>query len=164
VHVGVNELQVRIERYLQAFKAAFGTDRMIQKFHFALHLPLMLLQFGILLSCFVHERKHKIVKQAAKHMKNTSLDWERSVLNQITSEHFAAFEHSAFHVTVGLRNAHKKPLRLACANATYSSRLIVSYSCVWMCVVVCVCVLCVHIYLCVCVYLCVCMHVCMCVV
>ena len=56
-------LQKLIKAHLDMTKQVHGEGWWIPKCHLALHLPLQLHAHGCLLSCFVHERKHKIAKQ-----------------------------------------------------------------------------------------------------
>lgn len=56
------ELSAAIMHHLRLHKACYGTKVWTYKFHMATHLPDMYQKFG-LLSCFVHERKHKVVKR-----------------------------------------------------------------------------------------------------
>ena len=56
-----DDLHASILTHLQAFKAAYREDRMVPKAHYAMHLAEQLKAHGILLTCFVHERRHKEV-------------------------------------------------------------------------------------------------------
>ena len=56
------------------------------KFHWIIHLPQELQRFDTLLSCWVHERKHKMVKRYAQTMHNTCA-FERAVLSEVTCHH-----------------------------------------------------------------------------
>ncbi len=58
------------------------------KFHWLVHLARELEHFGILLSCWVHERKHRMVKRYANMILNT-LVFEKSVLSEVTCHHIA---------------------------------------------------------------------------
>ena len=67
---------------LRYFLAAFGVEAWIPKCHLALHFGLLLQWHGYLCSCFVHERKHKIVKLYGNHMDRLT-HFERVVLREV---------------------------------------------------------------------------------
>ena len=69
------QMRVEVSRYLECHKAAYGDAFVKPKHHFLHHLEVS----EFYLDCFVHERKHKIVKQAAKDIQNTT-DFEGSAL------------------------------------------------------------------------------------
>ena len=50
-----------VEDFLKVFRDVYGTQWMHNKFHSLLHLPEELFRCGVLLTCWVHERKHKVV-------------------------------------------------------------------------------------------------------
>ncbi|CAE8739399.1 unnamed protein product, partial [Polarella glacialis] len=72
-----------VVRHLNAFKAIYGEERMTPKCHYTLHLSDMLRRHGVLVSCWVHERKHKELKRYANHLDNTSQSFETSVLESV---------------------------------------------------------------------------------
>jgi len=64
-------------------QGAYGFDLWLPKSHHALHLPDMMDKFGFLLSTFVHERRHKIIKRhASPRTCTTSL--EQGLLEEVT--------------------------------------------------------------------------------
>ena len=71
-----------INVFLQAVVAAGWRDVLVPKFYWLVHLPNHLARFGRLPTCFVHERKHKFVKQYAADIKNT-MAYATSVLPEI---------------------------------------------------------------------------------
>jgi hypothetical protein len=77
------KLQTKIKEHLDAFKLAYGTESWIPKFHYASHLAIMLWLHCILISCFVHERKHKAVKKIANNIDNTRCAWEKSIMQDV---------------------------------------------------------------------------------
>ena len=111
------ELLSAIERFLQLFDAAFGVDYMTPKFHWLLHYADHFSQFGLLVSCFVHERKHKQLKRYANDMRNTC-SFERSILHDCTCSHLSSLENGqSLHFEVGLikpRKASKKVRDFLC--------------------------------------------------
>ena len=54
------------------------------------------MKHGILIACFVHERKHRMLKRYARAIRNTSRDWEQSMLAEVTDHHLAALDHEDF--------------------------------------------------------------------
>ena len=74
------ELERAIKKHLTAFKLAYQDTRFLPKHHYTMHLGRMLAQHDTLVSCWVHERKHRERKQHANLITNTWSSWERSVL------------------------------------------------------------------------------------
>ena len=66
-----------------AHVVAYGYTIFVPKHHFMLHIPRQLERFKFLVSCFVHERKHKIVKRWAVPLCNKQ-NYERSLLMECT--------------------------------------------------------------------------------
>ena len=85
-----------IVRYLTSFKAVHGDEYMVPKFHWLLHCGWQYMKHGILIACFVHERKHRMLKRYARAIRNTSRDWEQSMLAEVTDHHLAALDHEDF--------------------------------------------------------------------
>ena len=86
------ELQRAIVAHLNAYKMLYGEEWMPIKFHLSMHFPTFLGRWGILPNCFVLERKHKRPKVFANEIQNTSFNWERSTLREVTVNHFADLE------------------------------------------------------------------------
>ena len=80
------QLMHAVHLFMQMFVTEFGFDKAHSKFHWLLHLGYELRTYGTLLSCFVHERKHRMVKRYAQDVKNT-LHFEATVLHEVTSHH-----------------------------------------------------------------------------
>ncbi|CAJ1351724.1 unnamed protein product [Effrenium voratum] len=78
-----SELARRIRLHLDGFQEQCGIEHWTPKCHLALHLPLQLARHQLLISCFTHERKHKMVKKLANHVLDTSKAFEKSVLSDI---------------------------------------------------------------------------------
>jgi hypothetical protein len=96
-------LQALTRDYIREYKAVYGEESVVPKFHMLAHLP----KFPVdqLPNCFVHERKHKTVKRFANNVFNTSSDWDTSVLREVTQLHceqMAAAPVSKFSETPGL--------------------------------------------------------------
>ena len=103
------ELADRILRFMRLFKACFGEGDMTSKFHYMLHIPKQYKTHGILFPCFVHERKHRELKRFASAITNTSIDFERSLLEEITNHHMMTLRDSTFCLGPQLIRESKKP-------------------------------------------------------
>jgi len=79
-----------IVSFLRLYKLVFGEKHWTPKFHSILHLPRMLAEHKVIIPCFVAERKHKEGKRIAGYLHNTSVDFERSLLEDITTNHLHA--------------------------------------------------------------------------
>lgn len=109
--VSAVDLQRYIREHLDRAKSSWGEEWWIPKCHLALHLPLQLSKFGSLQSCFVHERKHKIVKKLANVVMDTSRDFERSILQDVLHGHLQALQDTACLPCHGVQLV--KPVRAA---------------------------------------------------
>jgi hypothetical protein len=78
-----NMLLQSAERFLALFTASWGFAYLCPKFHWLLHFGDHLEQFKTLIACFVHERKHKLIKRFANDMLNTRT-LEVSVMHDCT--------------------------------------------------------------------------------
>ena len=85
--IDANNLLELIVKHTCYFKSAYGEDSMIPKFHFCLHLPSMLSTHGLLIACFVHERKHKEVKRVTNNLSNTHGWFESNILESVIQMH-----------------------------------------------------------------------------
>ena len=83
-----NDLRLAIDLFLGHCVDAVWKNNLHSKFHWLIHLPDELIRFKRLLSCWVHERKHKMVKHYAQNIYNTRV-YERSILSEVTSHHLA---------------------------------------------------------------------------
>lgn len=91
--VSPQRLRRAIETQFGSFIAAFGEERVVPKFHYALHLPLALERHGTLWNCLTHERKHKVVKRYLTEATHTS----RNLLRDVTCDHLASLQRAHFH-------------------------------------------------------------------
>lgn len=99
------DLHAAILNHLTVYKRVHGVDEWYPKLHYALHLATMLEQHGCLVSCFVHERKHKELKRTANNLQNTSGAFEKPVLdNSLYSQIQWHTEHSALYNGPSLHN------------------------------------------------------------
>ena len=88
-------------------------DYFIPKFHWTVHFAPSVEKFGLALTCWVHERKHKMVKRYASDICNTSV-YSKSVLSEILShQHHSVAQADAFDLTIGLIAPVKATTRLA---------------------------------------------------
>jgi hypothetical protein len=71
-HISPSMLQRAQRQHLDAFLAAYGEQHCLPKHHYALHVPEDYRQCGMILSCLVHERKHKMVKRFIEDHRNTA--------------------------------------------------------------------------------------------
>ena len=69
----LRELKQEVARSLRLHVAAYGCEWVKPKHHYMIHMPRQVEEDGVWLDCFVHERKHQIIKEAAAHIKNTCL-------------------------------------------------------------------------------------------
>ncbi|CAE7361700.1 unnamed protein product, partial [Symbiodinium sp. CCMP2456] len=76
------ELQRLIVQHCQGFIEVYGPDHAIPKLHYSMHLPMMLDAKKTLISCFTHERKHRMIKQFANHLNNPGSWYEGSVMKE----------------------------------------------------------------------------------
>lgn len=91
------ELQALVKGHLDLAKARYGADSFwVPKCHLALHLPLQLAKHSCLMSCFVHERKHKIVKKISNQVLDTSRAFEKSILDDVLHGHVQQLADPAF--------------------------------------------------------------------
>ena len=92
------ELRAAVQLHTQCPVDAYGAQNMQPKTHYAGHLASFLERGDRLLSCFVHERKHKEVKKFAADIHNArekSVAFEKSTMNNALlaqSQALASFE------------------------------------------------------------------------
>lgn len=99
-------LRSAVHKFLCLYVRAFTVNGMSPKFHWLLHFAYHLDNFGTLLSCFVHERKHRMVKRYANDIVNTRV-FELSVLNEVTCHHLSTLLlESTFDFRIGLVRPH----------------------------------------------------------
>lgn len=95
-------LRDAIRSLLDCCVAAGWRQVLHPKFHWLVHLPSHLARFECLPSCWVHERKHRMVKRYAQDIHNTT-NYEKAIFAQVTSHHLSslAADHT-FATHVGL--------------------------------------------------------------
>ena len=86
------ELHTAIVKHAQRFLATYPEEEFSPKHHYALHLGAMLQHHKTLVSCWVHERRHKILKRYANALTNMRAGSEVGVLEQAALAHFHELE------------------------------------------------------------------------
>jgi len=108
-HVTPARLGEAITKHLDAFTKAYGPGSWKPKHHMATHLPEMLASWGTLLSCFVHERHHQLVRK--RTLARKTLDrYEGGLIGEITTDMLATWAEDPF--ADGLVNAREASARL----------------------------------------------------
>ena len=120
--VDCTALQRCIDAYLASFKALYGPECMIVKFHFMIHYPAFIRRWASLPNCFALERKHKMPKRFSNEIKNTSRNFDASVLREVTCHHLAVLsdpEATHFEHDAGLIAPYPMPKKLVTQMQTY---------------------------------------------
>jgi hypothetical protein len=103
----------RCYRFLDLFVKAFGSESQIPKMHWLLHLSEALMKFGILVNCFVLERKHRIGKRFATEFSNISRDASKSLLSEVVSQNLGMLTRPhALDFKVGLIAGRDAPTKV----------------------------------------------------
>lgn len=111
--ISADHLHETITKYITKFNKLYGVDEKIPKFHALQHLPKSLKKFGFLLSCFVHERKHRMLKRYCNDVQNTAA-FEQSVMGEITAHQIHMLNSiETFRFEAGLINPKPAPPPLA---------------------------------------------------
>lgn len=76
-------LERAIDAHFKASLDAYGDEHVTPKTHYAVHLPEQYCLHGLLVNCFVHERKHRELKRFGNHLFNTSSHFERTLIESI---------------------------------------------------------------------------------
>lgn len=84
-------LRSSIAGFLQLCISAGWRKIMHPKFHWMVHLPRHLAQWGMLPTCWVHERRHKVIKRYATDVRNTR-SFEKSIMKEVCAHHFHELE------------------------------------------------------------------------
>ncbi len=84
-------LKAAIEAFMDAALAAGWKHAFHPKWHWQLHMPLHLKRWGILPSCFTHERKHKVAKRFGSRATNT-VQYEKTILYEVLGHCFAELQ------------------------------------------------------------------------
>ena len=103
----VNRLRRCIVTHLTAFLATHGENQLPPKGHFAIHLPTMLEHHGQLVSCWVHERRHKELKRFANNLHKATAGSERSLMRDMLLSHLEDLDEYDMVIPVGLRQPRR---------------------------------------------------------
>ncbi|CAE7337656.1 unnamed protein product [Symbiodinium sp. KB8] len=85
--VDADNLEEKLCRHLRKYVEVYGPDKVLPKGHYALHLADSLREHEILLSCFVHERRHRSVKQIADQLDSMKAGSEEHVMQVVVENH-----------------------------------------------------------------------------
>ena len=97
-------IRASVHKFLSLFVDAWGPEYLFPKMHWLLHFGTELQNFRVLLSCFVHERKHRMIKKYAEDACNT-LVYERTILSEVLCHHFGQLrDNRTFDFNIGLIN------------------------------------------------------------
>ena len=111
-HGSAEQFLLIVQHFLALHVAAYGEENQTPKFHWLLHLPLELDAFKMLLSCFVHERKHRMLKAYCEDIRNTAA-FEKSVLSEAVCHQLMRIDNdSTFNYAIGLLNPHRAAPKL----------------------------------------------------
>lgn len=101
------QLHHAIQQHFQLTQRAFGSDIVVPKNHYALHLGKSLADHGTLIGCLTHERKHREVKRFGDHHTSATQNssFERSLLESVTLTSFRYLEEFVAPGDVALVNA-----------------------------------------------------------
>ena len=94
VHTGLvtSEMLAKgLATHYAAHVVAYGYTLFVPKHHYMLHIPRQLAKFTMLLTCYVHERKHKVVKRWAVPLCPKKGN-NRSLLEECTLAHINAIQ------------------------------------------------------------------------
>ena len=101
-----------IHTFFTACEDAQWQEHFVPKFHWMVHFPTALEKWGFCPSCWVHERKHKMVKRYADDIQNTKM-YSRSVLSEIVSHQLHVVTMpKAFDLSPRLIEPHKANARM----------------------------------------------------
>ena len=67
-------LMALISNHLRLFKEAYPLSSVRPKHHYAMHIPEMVDRLSVLLSCFVHERKHRVFTDFARNCRGATFE------------------------------------------------------------------------------------------
>ncbi|CAE7346527.1 unnamed protein product [Symbiodinium sp. CCMP2592] len=101
-----DDLEAAILKHCRAFLSAYGSEHVVPKFHYSLHLGAFARKKP-LISCFTHERKHRQIKQLANEIHNPG-DWfEKSVFRDVWGEVILQMQADSFSLQPHLLSPKK---------------------------------------------------------
>lgn len=72
-----------VHAYVTAHRMAYQSELWVPKYHYLQHIPTMIMSHGVVVACFVHERKHRVAKRYAENVRKVGVTFEESVLKDI---------------------------------------------------------------------------------
>ena len=90
--VSPEALQRSIWKHLRSYQLAYGTAGWLPKHHASVHLPAMLEAHGTLLSCFTHERRHKLVRRYSSNRRNLA-GYEQGIMEDVALQQLHDIDH-----------------------------------------------------------------------
>ena len=87
------DLQAAIRAHAEALLDVYGESCWFPKNHMGLHLGEFLHRHGTLISCWVHERKHKLIKRFATQTSDTSKGYDGNLLKDVLAAQMKAIQH-----------------------------------------------------------------------
>ena len=109
-----DQLEAAVKRHLRLRVAAYGPENQQPKVHYAMHLANMM-KIQSVLTCWVHERKHKELKRFANdtHNANRTTGFEKSLLQMAALSQAESLQ--SFQVNSGICLVNPKPAEEAVA-------------------------------------------------
>lgn len=99
-------ISAAIQEHLEQHKLVYGTEDMIPKHHYAIHIGQQIRRHGVLFDCFVVERSHLLPKCMSQAIRFTG-EFERSVIARVLLARLRDLE--TFDERGGLISADAKP-------------------------------------------------------
>ena len=109
VVVPADVLDRHVKAYLEEYLQQFVEENMIQKTHYLIHVSIFLRRWGRLLNCWVHERKHKLIKRFGNPMTNVHVDYSASVLREVTNYHVSVMRNEVRFTTEAVLIDERQP-------------------------------------------------------
>ena len=110
--VSAQQLEEAIDLFLRCVITAGWRMFMHPKYHWLVHMGTHLRKHKCLLTCWVHERKHRAVKRLAQDVKNTRV-YEKSVISEVVCLHLAELEDAdSFKFAVRLLRPRLAPKKM----------------------------------------------------
>jgi len=104
-------LRDAIDTHYICYRKTYGVAEVRPKHHYARHLWRMLEKFDVLISCFVHERHHKVIKRHAK-LRMCTKSYEQGIVEECTLDHIYSLQ-SPDVWNYGLQGSHAPKRQLA---------------------------------------------------
>ena len=103
------DLRRAVDNFLSACEDCHWEQYMHPKFHWLVHIAM----YAMLLACFVHERKHRMIKRYQNDVRNT-IAFDKSVIAEVLCQQFAELSRaSSFKLDVGVIGPRAAPKKLA---------------------------------------------------